>query len=143
MTDDDARRFAAMSRSDCLQRLGAGTIGRVAYNTLDGPQILPVTYVLHESQVVFRTSAYGPLAELQAGRPVAFEVDEFDPRTRTGWSVLIRGRALGARRPEQLQTLWREADPVPWAGGNRNLFVCVSIDQLTGRVISRAPRDED
>jgi nitroimidazol reductase NimA-like FMN-containing flavoprotein (pyridoxamine 5'-phosphate oxidase superfamily) len=131
----EQRSFGPLSSEECRRRLEAGVIGRVAWNTVDGPQILPVTYAVHNHAVVFRTAAYGPLADLRHVRRVAFEIDEIDAETRTGWSVLVSGQSRAAAKAAELVELWTKADPVPWAPGTRNLFIEITIDQLTGRSI--------
>jgi uncharacterized protein len=135
MTMTEQRSFGPLSSEECRLRLAAGSVGRVAWNTVDGPQILPVTYAVHNDAVVFRTAAYGPLADLRHVRRVAFEIDEIDGETRTGWSVLVTGQSRAAAKAGELVELWSKADPVPWAPGTRNLFIEISIDQLTGRSI--------
>ena len=130
------RRFSSIPATECLALLRSHTIGRVGWNTTDGPQILPVSYVLRDGSIIFRTAAYGALSELRNVRQVAFEVDEFDVTTRTGWSVLVRGWAKAATNPDELTGLWESQDPIPWATGSRTLFITVSTDQLSGRVIS-------
>lgn len=130
------RRFSALPSTECLALVRSHTIGRVAWNTTDGPQILPVTYVFRDGQIVFRTSPYGALSELRNVRQVAFQVDEFDVTTRSGWSVLVRGHARAATHPDELAGLWQEPEPIPWATGSRTLFITISPEQLSGRVIS-------
>jgi nitroimidazol reductase NimA-like FMN-containing flavoprotein (pyridoxamine 5'-phosphate oxidase superfamily) len=127
--------FGPLSTEECRSRLEAGTIGRVAWNTVEGPQIMPVTYTVHKGAVVFRTAAYGPLADLRHIRQVAFEIDEYDVGARTGWSVLVTGQSRAAAKADELVELWTKADPVPWAPGTRNLFIEVSLDQVSGRAI--------
>jgi hypothetical protein len=105
--DTDRRRFDTLPVAECVRRLTEGTIGRVAWNTVDGPQVLPVTYVVHDNGIVFRTAAYGALADLRHTRRVAFEIDEFDADARSGWSVLISGPSRAAPRP----TSWSSSGP--------------------------------
>ena len=131
----EQRSFGSLSSEECRRRLEGGSIGRVAWNTVDGPQVLPVTYAVHNDAVVFRTAAYGPLADLRHVRRLAFEIDEFDAESRTGWSVVVVGQSRAAAKAAELVELWSQADPVPWAPGTRNLFIEISIDQLTGRSI--------
>ena len=131
----EQRSFGSLSSEECRRRLEGGSIGRVAWNTVDGPQVLPVTYAVHNGAVVFRTAAYGPLADLRHVRRVAFEIDEFDAESRTGWSVVVVGQSRAAAKAAELVELWSQGDPVPWAPGTRNLFIEISIDQLTGRSI--------
>lgn len=129
-------RFTSLPATECLALVGSHAIGRVGWNSIDGLQILPVTYVVSEGMIAFRTSPYGALAELRNVMQVAFEVDEFDEATRTGWSVLVRGTSRAAVDSDQLVRLWQHDEPVPWATGDRNLFITISQDHLSGRVIS-------
>ena len=94
-----------------------------------------MTYAVHNDAVVFRTAAYGPMADLRHVRKVAFEIDEIDPATRTGWSVVVSGQSRAAAKADELVELWSRADPVPWAPGTRNLFIEISLDQVSGRSI--------
>lgn len=137
------QRVHHLSASDCRARLEGMAVGRVAWSSRRGPQILPVTFRLHDDTIVFRTDPYGPLATLQGGEPAVFEVDEFDPTTRCGWSVVVRGRAYADQRSPQADRLWREADPVPWAGGRRPMFVRITMSELTGRAVERPRTDLD
>lgn len=130
------RRFGVLPATECQSLLQAHTIGRVVWNTTDGPQVLPVTYVLRDGQIIFRTTPYGALSELRNVRQVAFEVDEFDVVTRTGWSVVARGWSKAATNPDELAGLWEHQEPIPWASGARTLFITITPDELSGRVIS-------
>lgn len=136
MPGSSPRRFGALPATECAALLRSHTIGRVGWGSGDGPQILPVTYVFRDEQIIFRTSPYGALAELRSAQQVAFEVDEFDLATRTGWSVLVRGTARAATNADELSGLWQEQEPIPWASGNRTLFITISPEHLSGRVIS-------
>lgn len=59
-------RLVDLSRDECLELLGAMSVGRIAYTTDDGPRVLPVNDVLEGDSVVFRTvpdgEVYGPRA---------------------------------------------------------------------------------
>ena len=136
MTDE--RTFGPLSSEECRRRLEGGSIGRVAWNTVDGPQVLPVTYAVHNDAVVFRTAAYGPLADLRHVRRVAFEIDEFDAESRTGWSVVVVGQSRAAAKAAELVELWSQADPVPWAPGTRNLFIEIKPRKISGRSVRAA-----
>ena len=52
-----------------------------------------MTYQFRNGSVIFRTSPVGPLAGLVRRTNVALEIDGFDEKTKSGWSVLIRGFA--------------------------------------------------
>ena len=56
------------------------------------PAAQPVTYVLDDGEVVFRTAVGGALAHATRLAVVAFQIDEVDHGSRTGWSVLGVGQ---------------------------------------------------
>ena len=43
--------------------------------------------------IIFRTSPHTELGRSMAHGPVAFEVDDFDDFSQSGWSVLVQGSA--------------------------------------------------
>ena len=126
--------FRELTRSECEERLQEHVVGRVGFCGAAGPLILPVNYRIHTGQVVFRTSAYGMLAELRRRTPVAFEIDGIDESAETGWDVLGRGTAEGVMHDHLLTELWGSG-PIPWAQGTRNMFIAITLTSLTGRVI--------
>lgn len=128
-----------LDRSRCIELLSGRQIGRIAWRAADGIQILPVTYTWYRESVVFRTSPYGVLSELVHEADVAFEVDQIDESSRSGWSVVVRGRARAAAEPEELRELWRLDDPVPWASGTRTLFIQITPGLITGRAVGTRP----
>ncbi|OYO22029.1 hypothetical protein CGZ93_08890 [Enemella dayhoffiae] len=130
---EESGRFSALAVDECLELLRTHQIGRIGWQGSEGPTILPVTYLVHAGRVLFRTSADGVLAELERGGEVAFEVDDFDLDTQTGWSVVVRG---GAAAPVDLRDV-PGGLPEPWAGGARDQVICLSIERITGRIVSR------
>jgi uncharacterized protein len=126
--------FRELARSECEELLQKHVVGRVGFCGAAGPVILPVNYRVHTGQVVFRTSAYGMLAELRRRTPVAFEIDGIDERAETGWDVLGRGTAEAVMHDHLLTELWGSG-PIPWAKGTRNMFIAIALTSLTGRVI--------
>lgn len=123
-----------LSRSECEERLGQHVVGRVGFCGAAGPVIVPVNYRMANGQVVFRTSPYGMLAPLQRRTAVAFEVDGIDESAATGWDVLARGFAEAVTNDHSLAQLW-QSGPVPWARGVRNLFIAITVEELTGRMV--------
>lgn len=128
-----------IGRQCCVDLLAGRSVGRIAWRAADGIQILPVTYSWYHDAIVFRTSPYGVLSELVREADVAFEVDQLDESTRSGWSVVVRGRAAATAEPEELRRLWQVDAPVPWASGSRNLFIQISPTLITGRMFGRPP----
>ena len=89
----------------------------------------------HEDSLVFRTSPHGVLSELIRPTDVALQVDGLDELHRSGWSVLVQGRAEAVAQPTEVAHLWSVGGLVPWAPGGRNLFIRITPRRITGRVL--------
>ena len=137
--DETVPSFNGISLARCTELLQQQTVGRVAWQSADGAEILPVTYTWHENSVIFRTAADGPLADLDRPTDVAFEIDEVDQVRRQGWSVVVHGQAQAVGEPDRLAQIRTVAD-VPWAGGRRDLFIQIIPTRITGREVAARPR---
>jgi transcriptional regulator with XRE-family HTH domain len=122
-----------MHDEECRQLLKAGGVGRIAFELAGRLTVLPVNYQLHRGAVVFRTAATTAIARYGAG-PVAFEVDRIDEGMHEGWSVLVSGTA---RYPagSELEELRAALALEPWAGRDREVYVVVDPDTISGRRI--------
>lgn len=127
-----------MSTEDCKTFLTeTTTVGRVAFCSSRGQQLLPVNFVYRRDRVYFATSPASVLAELVDGcDDVAFEIDYPDRLMQHGWSVLVKGTAK-AVSPADVDLSPRA--PRPWAPAGRDLLIELTPDQITGRRI-RNPR---
>jgi len=119
---------------ECRRLLSGDVIGRVAVVIGATPMILPVNYALDGDDIVMRTM---PGSRLDVGQGhAAFEVDSFDRATQSGWSVLVTGHLealswYNSKDMERVQSL-----PVqPWAKGERNLWLRLRPEFVTGRVV--------
>lgn len=121
--------FEVLPDEECWELLRTQSVGRVAWPSDEGVQVLPVNYVLHDRQIVFRTAADRVLATLATGRQVAFQVDDIDVETQTGWTVLAQG-ASGS--PVEQPT----SDPDPWVN-DRDLWVSIDLTQISGRLVEK------
>lgn len=121
---------------ECLARLGSTPIGRLAFTENAMPAIRPVNYTMHGGDIVIRTSRDGTLGKI-TGEVVAFEVDDIDPTTHTGWSVVAVGKAEPIT---DIDELTRITDPAhrPWAPGERSRYLRIQIEIITGRRIAPA-----
>jgi uncharacterized protein len=118
---------------ECERLLRLGVVGRVALSTPDGPHIIPVNYAVLDDTVVVRTSSYSVLGTYAPNAMVAFEVDHIDHDRHVGWSVVARGRAWAEVDPDEVTRIREGWQPRSWASGNRNLYVRLRWDTLTGR----------
>ena len=127
-----------LEESECLRLMSLGGIGRIAYSGPAGVTILPVNYKLHEGTIVFRTAHDSPTDEdLRTGIQgaefkVAFEIDDINPASRAGWSVLIQGSVHHVESDAERASVLG-AGVEPWAGGARELFLRIVPTRVTGR----------
>ena len=121
-----------LTRDECLRRLAADEIGRLAIVDGGTPHLFPVNYLLDGDAIVFRTDPGTKLSKGPSSR-AAFEIDGFDREHRTGWSVVATGRleevtSFDSKTFDRVQALGVE----PWAGDKRHWMRLVP-DHLTGR----------
>ncbi|MEA4943681.1 MAG: pyridoxamine 5'-phosphate oxidase family protein [Propionicimonas sp.] len=117
-----------LSPDECRQLLRSQTVGRIGWSSRVGQVILPVSYVLRDDQIVFRTAVGSVLSDLVTPQQVCFEIDDLDAETLTGWSVTVQAETAPAREPEH--------SPLPWAPGERPVFVQLTPSAFSGRVIA-------
>ena len=126
---------------ECLELLHAEVVGRVGLQTPVGPRIIPVNYSMYGDAIVWRTLPFSELASYGNDMDVAFEVDQIDRDTRTGWDVVALGRVRIVTDLQEIADIRRVEDPAPWAQGLRNLYMSLRWRDLRGRRIG-APTDE-
>jgi uncharacterized protein len=136
---DVAVRLQHLDRAECVRLLGSVSVGRLGLLVDGRPEILPVTYAVDGETVVFRT-AEGTVLTQAAMQVVAFEADQIDEATHTGWSVLVQGVAQDVSdaldtRSERLRALAL----VTWAPGRRHRWFRLDAHRLTGRRLLVAP----
>ena len=116
-----------LSPEECWELLRGTPVGRIAWTTPDGPEVVPINLAVEEQTVLVRTAAYSALAQRVDAERVAVQVDHLDAETHTGWSVLARGVA------EIEYGESREQGPEPWAAGTRRTLIAIRIDTVSGR----------
>jgi len=123
-----------LEATECYELLSPGGIGRVVFDTPDGPVVLPVNFAMVGQTVILRTGADTELAA-RLDCQVAFEVDRLDEAMSQGWSVLIVGHASRVRKEEQVRRFEARANLQPWAGGARDVYVQIHPHRISGRRI--------
>ncbi|WP_432118537.1 helix-turn-helix domain-containing protein [Streptomyces sp. bgisy032] len=131
-------QLVTLDAEECWSRLGTHGVGRLALVSAGGPTVLPVNYTVVDRTIAFRT-APGTVPAQVLGTRVAFEVDHLDEAFSRGWSVLVRGRAHGVSDPQALSRLRDAARSTPWAGGRREMWVCIDAVEISGRDIREGP----
>ncbi len=122
-----------LTAADCTELLAGGGIGRVVLADEPGPIALPVNFALLDGDIVFRTSSDSPLATAE-GAQVGFEIDRIDDAMREGWSVMVTGHHRRIVDPDEL-ALARSRNVEPWAGGQRDVYLRLTPEQVSGRRI--------
>ncbi|WP_141014281.1 pyridoxamine 5'-phosphate oxidase family protein [Nocardioides sambongensis] len=107
-----------LDRDECARRLGLRAHARVAVTTPSGPHQIPVTHLVDGTSLAFATTPYSVLGTYGRDAMVALEVDDVDETTRSGWSVVVRGRAHPVTDASAVARI-RSLGLQPWAGGSR------------------------
>jgi nitroimidazol reductase NimA-like FMN-containing flavoprotein (pyridoxamine 5'-phosphate oxidase superfamily) len=130
----DAQGLIRMDEEACWRFLERHYLGRVGVAHLDHPMIFPVNYALDERSVVFRTAPGTKLRLSGVGARVAFEVDEATELFESGASVVVHGVLHEVTDNREITRL-RRLRLRTWAPGDRDHFVRIHADQITGREI--------
>ncbi|WP_367319972.1 pyridoxamine 5'-phosphate oxidase family protein [Streptomyces sp. HUAS ZL42] len=131
MFQNDA--FRALDRQECLRLLTKVPVGRVVYTRQALPAVLPINFSLDsDASILLRTSQGSDLVRAIDGVVVAFEADEFDAATRSGWSVVVTGRATVVTDPAEHERLL-QAGPTSWMPLRESVFVRIESEMATGR----------
>jgi nitroimidazol reductase NimA-like FMN-containing flavoprotein (pyridoxamine 5'-phosphate oxidase superfamily) len=91
-----ASRRTASSRTltdaECVERLFGASVGRVAFVTPGGLQVIPVSVRATGTSLMLDTTPQSSLSQLaEMGSEVTLEVDETLASSGQAWSVLMRG----------------------------------------------------
>ena len=121
-----------LNREECVDLLASRSFGRFAYvESIRALDVVPVNYVCRpDGSIVFRSGPGPKLSAADRRDVVAFQVDDIDEDTHTGWSVLVVGRA---RRLTHGEVDGLNDLPQPWANGPRYQFVLVQPARIEGR----------
>jgi nitroimidazol reductase NimA-like FMN-containing flavoprotein (pyridoxamine 5'-phosphate oxidase superfamily) len=130
-----AKVIEEMSPEDCAAFLSkTTTVGRIAFQSSVGQQLIPVNFVFRNGCLYFATSAESVIAELASGcSDVVFEIDYPDRMTQHGWSVVARGETHAAEIADAESAGFRA--PRPWAPGTRDVQIEMVPREITGRRI--------
>ncbi|WP_030242282.1 MULTISPECIES: pyridoxamine 5'-phosphate oxidase family protein [unclassified Streptomyces] len=125
--------FRALDREECVRLLAKVPVGRVVYTRHALPAVLPVNFSLDtDASILLRTSPGSDLVRAIDGVVVAFEADEFDATARSGWSVVVTGRATVVTDPAEHERLSQNG-PTSWMPLRDAAFVRIESEMVTGR----------
>jgi uncharacterized protein len=119
----------------CLELLATVPVGRVSFFADGEIVVLPVNHVMDGQDPVFRTARGSKLSAAEGQNVVAFEADDYDERSRSGWSVLVNGRAHAIYEEPEIQRLVR-LGLRPWVGAaDRPFWIRIQPTSIGGRRI--------
>ncbi|HTW13843.1 MAG TPA: pyridoxamine 5'-phosphate oxidase family protein [Nocardioides sp.] len=122
--------LADLPAFECWSLLESAEIARVAWTGPRGVLVVPVNYTISDGALWFRTTPTAEIIRDTSEQWVAVEVDDLDPGTRSGWSVVVRGpiELVDAEdAPDRL------AELRVWPPGLRIAYVRVEPGEVTGR----------
>jgi nitroimidazol reductase NimA-like FMN-containing flavoprotein (pyridoxamine 5'-phosphate oxidase superfamily) len=123
-----------LSEEECWARLSTHGVGRVAIDGPTGLFVVPLNYSVVDGMIAYRTAPDATQATT-VGTHVAFEVDQIDEALSQGWSVLLQGHAQSVSDAATVRRLNALAYSGPWAGGERDMWVRIDPDSISGRQI--------
>ena len=125
-----------LDRAECLALLAGRPVGRLVFTHRALPDVIPVNYRLDGENLLIRLGSGSTAAVATRDTVVAFEVDDIDVAARTGWSVTIVGRAHEITEVDELKRA-QALGLTSWAGDDRDHFVHVAVEKVTGRRLIR------
>lgn len=126
--------LAVLDRVESMRLLEGRGVGRIGGVVRGSPIIFPINYAVFDNAILIRTRRGGDLDSATCNVVVAFEIDGSDNVYHEGWSVLVIGRCVHVTDPAELEQL-QALHLLPWAGRGRDLFVRISLDEVSGRRI--------
>jgi len=130
-----------LTPKECWALLASTPVGRIGLLHDSAPEIYPVNFAVDGESVLFRTDPGTKLRAMDRSPSVCFQVDGVDPADRTGWSVLVKGRAMELTHPSDLLTA-SELDLPYWVAGEKAHWVRIVAHEITGRRIGPAGKAE-
>jgi uncharacterized protein len=117
----------------CLQLLATVPVGRVSFFADGEIVVLPVNHVVDGQDPVFRAARGSKLSAADSQNLVAFQADEYDEQTHSGWSVLINGRAEAVDEEAEIQRL-SQLGLHPWVTAvERPFWIRIRPTSVSGR----------
>jgi transcriptional regulator with XRE-family HTH domain len=115
-------------------RLGSAGVGRIVFDSDDGPVALPVNYAVATDSILLRTAEHSAISRIPPDSKVSFEVDRIDDAMAAGWSVLVYASCEHLDAAEAARVA-EGVLPEPWAGGSREHWLLLRSRSIVGRSV--------
>jgi len=129
--------FIRLDRGESLRLLATARVGRLIFTVSALPTLRLMNFVLADGLIVVRTATDTTVARKVNDAVVAFEADDLDAATSSGWSVIVTGRATLVTDPG-LIARYQAAPLVAWASGERDQYVTITAELVEGHRVRRA-----
>ena len=126
--------FEVLAFDECVRLLQTVAVGRLAWVRAGSPVIVPVNYAWDGEAIVIRSDPGTKLFELKRS-DAAFEVDDIDAPTKSGWSILAVGTPYEVD-PEHWPAHATPPDQLGlevWAPGSKDHWIRLVPRNLSGR----------
>ena len=125
-------RMVDLGRDEALKLLAEAPLGRVVFSHQALPAIRPVNHLVEPNgDVIIRThTGAALLGRVARSEVVAYEADDLDPATRTGWSVVVTGAASPVTDPGELARYRTQL--TAWVDTEMEHVVRIRADIVTG-----------
>lgn len=126
-----------LDQEECRELLKVGRFARIAFDTGDQLELLPVNYAYDDGIILIRTSETSGLSTI-VDRRFVLEADHHDDTYQTGWSVVVRGSAARATQA-QLEEFGTRL-PNSWVSSEgAAVHIAITVDDVRGRRVRQFP----
>lgn len=130
-TTDEDRGVDVLDEAECRRLLGTAGIGRLGFTDGALPAMVPVSFALHDGDVLIPGRLGNRIVDAVRRAVVAFGVDAYDGGSRTGWGVTVVGPSRVISDPASVLAHDRLGLLAPLSGPGR-CYIAVQIGLLRG-----------
>jgi uncharacterized protein len=123
--------FTRLDRSESLRLLAGVPTGRLIFTRNALPAVRPVHVALADGLIVLRPAAGTTVARKIHDMIVAFQADDLDPATCSGWSVTVIGRAALVTNPGNIAR-YQPRPPAAFTPGADDQLVTITTELVEG-----------
>ncbi|MGW0005432.1 pyridoxamine 5'-phosphate oxidase family protein [Nocardia grenadensis] len=129
--------MSELTEADCWTRLRSLPVGRIGYLEQGVPVIRPINFSVLDRTIVIWTVPGGSGTTV-AGQTVAFEVDQVDTQSRSGWTVLTTGIAEAVTDVDELVAA-TDVPHRPWVAEHDDQVIRIRVNRVSGLQLPAFP----
>lgn len=126
--------------AECWELLATVEVARVVHVVDDQPHVTVVNATVDDGTIVVRAMTGSRLATAlsRPDSPILVEADHLDADSRTGWSVVVRGRMQAVLDRVETARLDRTQPPSWLLGDTGGTWLRLTADEISGRRVRPA-----